>query len=205
MKTGIGMTLVIVALCATTACQRRVTIQAPQPLDPLSAQERADAEKLVRADARAGELLGTQASVASIEFLAVKAPGSDEAVRHVDLLFARPDADFGVRAVVRLGPSPAVTEFARVDRRSVPMTEADVQQAWQIALADPAYKARLSRDPSRVRVEALRIYSEDPADPCSAGRCFYVIVREGDFYVSGASVTVDLATRRVLPERSPAQ
>ena len=51
--------------------------------------------------------------------------------------------------------------------------------------------------------EALRIYTEDRNDPCFSGRCFYLIVRDGDFYVSNASVTVDLATNRILSERSP--
>ena len=133
----------------------------------------------------------------------MKGRRADEAVRHADLLFARPDTDFGARAIVRLGAAPSIVEFTRVDRKSVPMTEADVQEAWRIALADPAYKRRLNRDPGGLTPEALRIYTEDRSDPCFSGRCFYLIVRDGDFYVSDASVTVDLATKRILPERSP--
>jgi hypothetical protein len=104
---------------------------------------------------------------------------------------------------VRLGPNPSIVEFTRVDRKSVPMTNADVQEVWKIALADPAYRKRLTRDLAGLRPEALRIYTEDKSDPCFRGRCFYLIVREGDFYVSNASVVVDLATKRILPERSP--
>jgi hypothetical protein len=171
-------------------------------LDPLSAEEKAIAEKLVRADQRAREVLGDRSTLASIEFLAMKGQGADDAVRHADLLFARPDTEFGARAIVRLGATPSIVEFTRVDRKSVPMTDADVQDVWKIALADPAYRRRLTRDPGGLKPEALRIYTEDRTDPCFSGRCFSLIVRDGDYYVSNASVTVDLATKRVLAERS---
>jgi hypothetical protein len=171
-------------------------------MDPLTTAEKATAEKLVRADARAEALLGPNATLASIEFLAMKDAGKGEALRHADLLFARPDTAFGARAIVSLSGTPSIVEFVRVDRRSVPTTDADVQEVWRIALADTAFRARLARDTGGLVPEALRIYTEDPSDPCFTGRCFYLIVRQGDFYVSRASVTVDLATRRVLVERS---
>jgi hypothetical protein len=199
--------LVLAALVATTeACASRLAQPRPpsgqaQPLDPLSAAERALAEKLARADGRAVELLTAGARLASIEFLAVKVGAADTAVRHADLLFALPTGAFGVRAVVRLGDDPAVVEVERVAASSVPMTQADVDQAWAIAQADQAYVSRLGRDPKSLRVEALRIYTEDRDDPCFAGRCFYLIVRDGAYYVSDASVIVDLVSRRLLPVR----
>lgn len=199
--------VVLLLLYAVIACGARsvsaVSSQTPpQALDPLSAAEKALAEKLVRADPRARELLGDRATLASIEFLAMKGEGAEGTIRHADLLFARVDAD-GARAIVRLGPTPSIVEFTRVDANSVPLTEADVQEVWKVALADSAYRTRLSRDAGGLRPEALRIYTEDRNDPCFKGRCFYLIVRDGDFYVSRASVTVDLATRRILTERSP--
>jgi hypothetical protein len=177
--------------------------QKPQLLDPLTASEKAIAEKLARADDRAKDLLGADARLVSIELLAMKDTGKDEPVRHADLLFSRPDTNFGARAIVNLTATPSIVEFTRVDRRSVPTTDADIQEAWRIALADTAYRTRLARDPGSLRQEALRIYTEDPNDPCFTGRCFYLIAKQGDFYVSTASVTVDLATKRILPERSP--
>jgi Cu2+-containing amine oxidase len=182
----------------TTALQRT-----PQPLDPLTREERQLAEKLVRADPRSKELLGAQAALASLEFLAMKVGDKDEAVRHADLLFSRPDAEFGARAIVRLGSNPAVVELTRVDRRSVPVVTAEIQEAWKIALADAAYTRRLAREPSKLTVEALRLYTEDRSDPCFSGRCLYVMVREGAYYISNASVVVDLSAKRILPERSP--
>ena len=204
------MRLALCALPCLAACQARSSAiaqatQPPQALDPLSRDERALAERLARADSRAVELLGPEARLASLEFLAMKGAATDAPVRHADALFARPDGDYGVRAIVRLGADAAVVEVQRVSASSVPMTQADIDQAWAIALADSAYTARLGRDVSRMRVEGLRIFSEDRTDPCAAGRCFYLIVRDGPYYVSGASVIVDLATRRVLPGRSPRQ
>ena len=190
-------TAIACALTAKPAAAQR------QPLDPLTATEKAVAEKLVRSDNRARELLGDAATLVSIELLAMKGREKDEAVRHADLLFSRPDTEFGARAIVRLTPTASILEFTRVDRKSVPMTARDVQEAWKIALADPAYRARLKRDPGTLKPEALRMYTEDPRDPCYSGRCFYLIVRDGDYYVSSASVVVDLATKRILPERSP--
>ena len=199
--------LTLLALGTAGACRPRVATTpaqpaVPQSLDPLSSEEKATAEKLARADARSQELLGSQAVLAAIEFLAVKGEG-DEAIRHADLLFSRRDAAFGARAIVRLGATPAVVEFSQIDSRNVPMIEADVQEAWKVALADAGFRKLLSRDPSRLKVEALRIYTERREDPCFAGRCFYLVVRDGDFYISAASVTVDLATRRILSEGSP--
>jgi hypothetical protein len=196
------------ALGAAIACGAPAIVAArvqpaPQALDPLTSAEKATAEKLVRADQRARELLGENATLASIEFLAVKGREADEPMRHADLLFARQDSEFGARAIVRLGATPAIVEFMRVDRKSVPMTAADVQEVWKIALSDQGYRKRLTRDPGRLTPEALRIYTEDRTDSCFSGRCFYLIVRDGDAYVSNASVTVDLATRRILPDRSP--
>jgi hypothetical protein len=190
----------LVGGCATGGAQTRPG-RAPQLLDPLTADERVTAEKLARADGRAVELLGREARLVTADFLALKDEKADVATRHADLLFAVPAGSYGVRVIVRLDRDPAVVEVSRVAASSVPMTQADIDEAWKIALADSAYAARLGRDPASVRVEALRLYTEDRDDPCFAGRCFYLIVREGAFYVSDASVIVDLATRRLVPAR----
>ncbi len=191
-------------VCTVIACSQGPAVAQParQPLDPLTASERAAAEKLVRSDQRAREFLGDGATLVSVELLAVKGL-KDQVVRHADLLFSRRDTEFGARAIVLLTPTPSIVEFTRIDRKNVPMTAIDIQEAWQVALADPSYRARLTKDAKTLKPEALRMYTEDPKDPCFSGRCFYLIVKDGDYYVSNASVTVDLATKRILPERSP--
>ena len=208
--TLLAWTLAGIALSGSgPACAARTTSgaaarqQGPQPLDPLTPEERAASEKLARSDQRALPLLPPSAELVSVEFLALKGAEADVIERHADLLFARAERDYGVRVIVRLGAAPAVADVQRVSANSVPMTRSDVDQAWRVALADKAYVARLGRDSTRLRVEALRMFSEDPNDPCSSGRCFYLMVRDGDFYVPSASVIVDLATQRLLPARRP--
>ena len=191
------------ACAARTTPAANVRQQGSQPLDPLTPAERTAAEKLARSDQRAIPLLSPQAELVSVEFLALKGAETDVIERHADLLFARAERDYGVRVVVRLGTSPAVADVQRVTAHSIPITRSDVDEAWRVALADAAYVANLGRETARLQVEALRIYSEDPADPCSSGRCFYLMVRDGGLYVPDASVIVDLATRRLLPARRP--
>lgn len=197
------LVLAAFAACGARTLPASVSQQPPQALDPLTDAEKALAEKIARADSRAADLLGSQATLASVEFLSMKATDSDEPVRHADLLFSRRDAQFGARAIVRLGASPAVVEFTRIDPQSVPLTPALIQDAWKIALSDAGYTKRLARSAAGLRVEALRIYTQDKSDPCFTGQCLYLLVRDGDFYLSNASVVVDLGTRRVLLERSP--
>lgn len=200
---GAAPTLVCMAILMGTpvysfaADQMASEAAPPEELDPLTDEEKKEAERLVRADPRAAELLGERATLVSIEFLAIKG----DAVRHSDLLFAVPPMEFGARAIVQLGAKPSIVEFTRIDARSVPMTQADVQEAWNIARADAAYMRRLGQDRGQLTPEALRIYTEDRSDPCYHGRCFYLIVRDGDYYVSDASVVVDLAAKRVLWDR----
>ena len=132
--------------------------QAPQPLDPLTADERTTAEKLARSDQAALKLLPPSAELVSVEFLALKGAERDTVERHADLLFARAERDYGVRVIVRLGTTPAVADVQRVSANSIPITRAVVDQAWRVALADKAYVAQLGRNPDQLRVEALRMF-----------------------------------------------
>lgn len=166
-------------------------------LDPLTEEEKQLAERLVRADARAAQLLGKSAELVSVEFLAIKGP----IVRHADLLFSVNGGEFGARGIVQLGAKPNVSDVERVDARSLPVTRSEVQQAWRIAQSDPAIADLLRAQTEQLTPEALRMFSNDRNDPCFSGRCLYLIVRAGEFYVSDASVVVDLATRRILGER----
>lgn len=204
-KTCAALALVCAAILAEVATsgsalaadQSASEAGAPGELDPLTDEEKKEAERIVRADPRAAELLGERATLVSIEFLAIK----NDVVRHADLLFAVPPMEFGARAIVQLGARPSVVDFMRIDAGSVPMTEADVLEAWNIARADEAYMRVLGRHRGQLTPEALRIHTGDRSDPCYHGRCFYLIVRDGDYYVSDASVVVDLAARRVLWDR----
>ena len=212
LRSHVFLSLLVAALVAggfAAGCAARTTQpagvarQGPQPLDPLTAEERAAAEKAARADQRALALLSPQAELVSVEFLALKGADPDAIDRHADLLFARAERDYGVRVLVRLGASPAVTDVQRVSASGLPVTRSEVDEAWRLALADTAYVKTLARETKGLQVEALRIYSEDANDPCSSGRCLYLLVRDRGLYVQDAAVIVDLASRRLLPARRP--
>ena len=68
--------VLLFSLCVITLCCTRTVAAAAQTpvqaLDPLSAEEKRIAERLVRGHQRARELLGERATLASIEFLAIK-------------------------------------------------------------------------------------------------------------------------------------
>jgi hypothetical protein len=178
----------------------------PQALDPLTDTERALAEKVARADSRVADLIGASAVVAQNVWFAPKsADGQAVPERHAELLFAIASGEYGVRALVRLGASAAVVEATRIDARSVPITDAEAQLAWQIAREDEAVRAKVANRMEQVRPQAMRSYSEDPNDPCHRGRCMYLLLRVGNAYLEGVAVTVELNSRRVLPERSRLQ
>lgn len=178
----------------------------PLALDPLTEGEHADAEKTARADGRVTELIGTGGRLAHIAWFAPKpAEASAEVVRHAELLFAIPSGQYGVRAVVRLSAPMAVVDAARIDARNVPMTDDEIQEVWRIAQADPAVRNKLGNRIAEIRPEALRTYSEDPNDPCSKGRCYYLLLRIGRNYLSEPAITVELNSKRVLAERSNLQ
>ena len=71
---------------------------------------------------------------------------ADDVVRHADLLFARPDREFGARAIVRLGTAPC----DRGVHARRPQERSDDRRRRPGGLEDraggPAYRARLNRD-----------------------------------------------------------
>ena len=179
---------------------------APQALDPLTPAERATAEKTALADARVRDLIGATGRLAHLEWFAPKpAEGNAAVERHAELLYAVASGEYGVRAIVRLSGTPAVVEVARIDASNVPITSEETQEAWRIAQADPAVRNKLGNRIAEIRPEALRSYSEDPNDPCYRARCFYLLLRVGANYLNEPAITVELNSKRVLPERSRLQ
>lgn len=205
MRRAIALSLFLLG----ASCARKpvppvpVTPGPPQALDPLNEAERALAERAARADARVTELTGGAGRLAHLVWFGVKpATEGQEGPRHAEALFAVPSGEYGVRAIVRLGTAPAVVEATRIDARHVPMTREDTDEAWQIARADRLVQERLGRRLATIVPEATRTYSEDPNDPCSRGRCFYLLLRAGNNYIDDLPLIVDLATKRVLTGRS---
>ena len=130
--------VLLLPLFAVIACGAGTAAAQPAPLDPLSSEEKAIAERLVRADPRARDLLGAASHAGVDRVPGDEGPGRGRAPCGTRTCCSRVRTPTSARrAIVRLGAAPSIVELTRVDRKSVPMTEADVQEAWRIAARGP--------------------------------------------------------------------
>jgi Cu2+-containing amine oxidase len=191
----------------------------PLPLDPLTPQERALADTIVRSDARVREFLaGGPSRLINIDFIAVKTP-RDAATRDempsrrtAEGLLYRYDTNQGIRVLVDI-ERRAVTDMARVPGESVPINSDEVAQAAKIALADPRviqlFGARMPQfrvatgpatlaESDQPRIEGLRTIGVIPEDPCYRRRCVVLFFRVNNRYVQMNRVFVELISQRVI-------
>jgi hypothetical protein len=191
--------------------------QAPLPLDPLTAQERALADTIARSDPRVRELLQSgQAELAHIEFVAMKS-GADTSAgvdvplrRHAQVIFLLGRTNEGLAILVDL-ERRTVVEVARSPGESVPLSLAEVERAARLTVAHPGV-ARLfgdrlppfrieglreGRDTASTRIEAIRT-TGPPGDTCYRRRCVVVFFRVNNRYVHVNRVLVDLLSNRVI-------
>jgi hypothetical protein len=175
----------------------------PQPLDPLTAAERTTAEKMARADSRVRELLGEGGRVGYLEFIALKSDREDQEMtaRHAEISFLRQDAAYGVRAIVRVSPDPAVISVDKVPEQDVPMTAVDLDAARKLALASPELRSFADTRLDKATVEGLRVVSTDESDPCYGRRCIRLLFKIGNDYLSEPIVVVNLTTNAVSVQR----
>lgn len=195
----------------------------PLPLDPLTDSERARAETIARADSRVRPFLAGRTQLIYVEFLAVKRDESREEPtrRHADVLFYGYESNSGLRVLVDLAAN-SVVDTAKVAGTSVPISQAEIEEAVQIALGSSAVRrlagSRLStfrgatNDRSiQNRIEGLRTLGAGPTDPCTTGRCVELFFRTGERgrnrYLFLHQVIVNLTTREtaVLPSAAPPQ
>jgi len=198
----------------------------PLPLDPLSPEEQRAAEQIALADPRVRELLGTaKRQLVSVDLFARKPPEEQlqgaavgrriEMGRMAEVMFFRYEGEYGVRAVVDLEKKTA-TDVSRLESAQVPMTPADLAQAWTIALRSDEVRKALGPDVEKFQVgpgtpgakarpqysvEALRVGATDEKDPCFRHRCLHLLFREGDAYLMKPWVIVDLSAEKVYIER----
>src|SRR2546426_7413563 len=129
------------------------------PLDPLTEDERRAAERVALADPRVQQLLGAgRRQLISVELFSMKPPreqieaaAAGRAIamgRFAEVIFFRPDGEFGVRAVVEL-PRGAVAAVERLESQQVPLTQADLAEAWQLASRDAEGRQALGTDVER--------------------------------------------------------
>jgi hypothetical protein len=197
----------------------------PQPLDPLTAAERKDAESVARADARVKELLGGgRTRLVYVDFIAVKRSDAGDAPdvptkldvgRHAEVVFYRYDDDSGVRAVVDV-LKKAVVQAERVDSAEVPLNTEELSESFALALKNDAVTSLLGADAKTFRVadvgaaakgaaprniiHGLRVVATSDADSCWRHRCVQLFFRRGDVYLID-SVVVDLTAQQSRVER----
>jgi Cu2+-containing amine oxidase len=198
----------------------------PQPLDPLTAEEKKVGEQVALEDSRVRELLGTgRRKLVSVSLFTLKPPSAERQPdtgkrpawlgRFAEVLFFRYEDESGVRAVVDLDHRK-VTEAGRVESRDVPLDDTDVAEALDLALRDSEATKALGKDASRFRgqaktaagvsagayvVQGQRILGAEKSDPCWSHRCLRLLFRKGDVYLSEPIVLVDLTAQKVTVER----
>lgn len=205
----------------------------PRPLDPLTADEKKDAERIARADSRVIQALGGgKTELAYVTFFALK-PTNAPAVKNPDLLvleraaeivFYRFNGNVGVRVVVSLARK-SVTEVQAIEGSAVPVTPQEWTDAVQLALRDPQIQQLLGNDLARFRtltrrqsnsatlrqnaVRSMLLVAPKPNDPCSGNRCVELYFRRGSAYLIDTAVvnlssgTVRIEKGTVPPRRTP--
>ena len=218
MSRTIGPTMILVL--ALSAGVAKAQPDRPLPLDPLTAQERALTDTIVRSDARVREFLaGGPNRLINIDFIAVKTPREsatrDEVPpsrRTAEAVLYRYDTNQGILVLVDIGRR-VVTDIARVPGESVPINNDEVAQAAKLALADrrviqlfggrmPAFRVATGpateAETDQPRIEGLRTIGATPEDPCYRRRCVVLFFRVNNRYVQMNRVFVDLISQRVI-------
>lgn len=197
------------------------------PLDPLTEQEKHEAEQVALRDPRVQELLGRgRRKTVSVDLTVIK-PSQEEIQaaaagrpismgRFAVVVFFRYEGEVGVRAVVDFARG-TVTEVARLSSDQVPMTADDLAEAWQLARRDEEVRRALGPEAERYEVErtppkpgaappgfvvrALRIRGSEEKDPCFHNRCLQLLFARGNEYLTQPTVTVDLSAQKVYVQR----
>jgi len=200
--------------------EEHANVSSSAPLDPLSVDERAAAERLARSDGKVKEIVGESGVrlVSAEPILAKKIPPreSDLTVREVEVVLFRPDNEAGARVLVDLRRG-SVLEVLRLRTGQVPMTFDDLADAFQLAARDAEVQRLLGPSIQDFKVQAassqpgievpenivtgLPLRSTDPKDPCATHRCMELFFRRGNDYLSEPVVLVDLTRKKVIVER----
>lgn len=186
----------------------------PQKFDPLTAEERELAIQLAEADPQVKRLRGGGRQIlASVELATPKTDKDDNYTRHAEVLYYRYEGNRGILALVDL-QGRRIAQSAQIAGDAVPLTTQEVNQAVGIALQNRTLTNLLGSDYERYRasaqnlapgqpnqVEALRLLSSSPRDPCYQHRCLSLLFRQGDSFLTGTSVIVDLTAQNVRVEQ----
>jgi hypothetical protein len=198
---------------------QRVCAQTPPPgtllFDPLTPEERELATRVAEDNAQVKDLRGDgRQQLVSVELATPKTGSqSGEGSRHAEVLYYRYNGNQGVLVLVDLGQR-TVKEVVRINGDAVPLVTAEVNEALALALKNkklvdllgPNYQQyqvanQNAPDTQPNRVEALRLLAASKKDPCYRHRCLSLLFRQGETFLTGTSVIVDLTAQTVRVER----
>lgn len=182
--------------------------------DPLTPEERELAVRLAEADDRVKKLRGQgRQNLILVELATPKTDQSDENSRHAEVLYYRYEGNQGILVLVDLRQR-AVQQALAINGDSVPLVAEEVNQALSLALQNRTlinllgpnyqqYRIATENAPDREpnRVEALRLFTSSPNDPCYRHRCVSLLFRQGDTFLTGTEVIVDLTNQNVRVEQ----
>jgi hypothetical protein len=215
----LGMLMIVSLLVFFPAHIHRAWAQTPQPdmllFDPLTAEEREVATRVAEDNARVKALLGSgRHYLVSVELATPKMEKEGGGRRrHAEVLYYRYKGNHGVLALVDLGQR-TVREVTRITGDAVPLVAAEVNDALALALQNteltkllgPKYQEyqvanQNAPETQPNRVEALRLLASSKKDPCYQHRCLSLLFRQGDTFLTGTSVIVDLTAQTVRVEQ----
>jgi hypothetical protein len=183
--------------------------------DPLTPEERELATRLAEDNARVKQLRGEgRQRLISVELATVKTGAQNDAgTRHAEVLYYRYVGNQGVLALVDLGQR-SVREVVRISGDAVPLAAEEVNEAVALALQNQTLIKLLGTDYQRYQVatrdfragqpnqvEALRVLASSPRDPCYRHRCVSLLFRQGETFLTGTSVIVDLTSQNTRVEQ----
>ena len=188
----------------------------PLKFDPLTPEERELAVRLAEADSRVKKLRGAGRQIlVSVELATPKTSDKNDATsRHAEVLYYSYGGNQGALALVDL-QQRTVAQAVNIPGDSVPLVTEEVNQALSLALQNQSLIRLLGPNYQQYRVasaqsldagetnlvEALRVFSNTPGDPCYRRRCVSLLFRRGDSYLTGTEVIVDLFSQRVRVEQ----
>jgi Cu2+-containing amine oxidase len=143
-------------------------------LEPLTPREERQAVSALERDLGVGDQ--------RVEVVSVDRHEEDDE-RSADVILYNYDTEETIAAVVSLEPRAGVEEVAVTPEQAPGLGTEEVEQAQQLALADPTVQAELRAIGVTEReliITHIRFESEAPDDPCSTDRCVLLFFNTAD-------------------------
>jgi Cu2+-containing amine oxidase len=143
-------------------------------LEPLTPREERQAVGALERDLGVGDQ--------RVEVVSVDRHEEDDE-RSADVILYNYDTEETIAAVVTLEPRPVVEEVAVTPEQAPGLGTEEVEQAQQLALADPTVQAELRAIGVTEReliITHIRFQTEAPDDPCSTDRCVLLFFDTAD-------------------------